>query len=135
MSLLLDTGAVYAYYDADDRWHDRVRPLLDDERSRRLLPAVVLPEVDHLLGARLGRRARHALYEDIVAGVYEVVDVDPDRWARVRELNEQYADLDLGLVDAAVATLAEQLAVPRLATTDRRHFPALQAHVPLVLLP
>lgn len=135
MGLLLDTGAVYAYYDADDDWHERMRPLLDDERSRRLLPAVVLPELDHLLDVRLGRGARQALYDDIVTGVYEVVDVAPDRWVRVRELDEQFADLDLGLVDAAVATLAEQLAVPRLATTDRRHFPAFQQEVPLVLLP
>lgn len=135
MGLLLDTGAVYAYYDADDDWHERMRPLLDDEPSRRLLPAVVLPELDHLLGVRLGRGARHALYEDIVMGVYEIVDVAPDRWSRVRELNTQFADLDLGLVDAAVASLTEQLAVSRLATTDRRHFSAIQQHVPMELLP
>lgn len=135
LALLLDTGAVYAYYDADDEWHGRVRPLLDGESQRRLIPAVVLPELDHLLGHRLGRPARHALYEDIVDGVYDVMDLAPERWARVLELNVQFRDLDLGLVDAAVATLSEQLGVRRLATTDRRHFPAIQAAVSLELLP
>lgn len=31
MTLLLDTGAVYAYYDRDDRWHAAMRRLIDDK--------------------------------------------------------------------------------------------------------
>lgn len=38
-------------------------------------------------------------------------------------------------LDAAVAALSEQLGVQRLATTDRRHFPAIGRDMPLELLP
>lgn len=73
------------------------------------MPAVVIPEVDHLLGVRIGHAAQLALCEDLVAGVYLTVDLEADRYARVLELNRRYGDLALGFVDAAVAALAEQL--------------------------
>ena len=44
MSLLLDTGIVYAYYDRSDRWHQRARVLVQAERGL-LLPASILPEL------------------------------------------------------------------------------------------
>lgn len=135
MTLLLDSGVVYAYYDADDRWHDPVRELLDDEGGPLVVPAVVIPEVDHLLGVRIGHAAQVALYEDLVAGVYLTVDLEADRYARVLDLNRRYSDLALGFVDAAVAALAEQLGLERLATTDRRHFPAITGDVALDLVP
>lgn len=135
MSLLLHSGAVYAYYDRDDDWHARMRSLLDGERGPLLLPQVVVPEVDHLLGARLGQAAQLALYEDVVAHVYHPVDLPDGAWPRILELNRRFADLRLGFVDAAVAVIASGLATPRVATTDRRHFPALTAVIPLELLP
>lgn len=135
MTLLLDTGAAYAYYDRDDSWHAAMRQVIEGETGTLALPALVIPEVDHLLGARLGHRAQLALYEDIIEGVYLVVDLDIDRYHRVFDLNRRYADLRLGFVDAAVATLSEQLGVRRLATTDRKHFPAIGRDVPLELLP
>ncbi|MGQ0464294.1 MAG: type II toxin-antitoxin system VapC family toxin [Sporichthyaceae bacterium] len=135
MTLLLDTGAVFAYYVADDRWHASMRAAIDEESGELVLPAPVIPEVDHLLGVRVGRAAREAFYADIVEGVYLVVDLDPERYAEVRDLNMQFADLDLGFVDAAIAALSRQLGVRRLATSDRRHFPAIAGVVPLELVP
>lgn len=135
MTLLLDTGAVYAYYDGDDSWHPAMRVAIDSEPGPLVLPAVVIPEVDHLLGARIGHPAQLALYTDIVNGVYLVVDLEQDRYRRVLELNQRYPDLRLGFVDAAVAALSEQLGVRRVATTDRRHFPVMGATVPLELVP
>lgn len=135
MALLLDSGVVYAYYDADDHWHDRVVSLLDGESGPLIVPAVVIPEVDHLLGVRIGHRAQLALHDDLVAGIYLTVDLEAERYARVRELNRRHADLALGFVDGAVAALSEQLGVRRLATTDRRHFPAISNDVELELVP
>ena len=122
MPLLLDSGIVYAYYDASDAWHRRALDLIRDESGPLLLPAPVIPEVDHLLGSRLGRRARQAFYQGIVEGAYLVVDLPPAAYPRVAELDRTFADLELGFVDAALAVLAETLEVPRIATTDRRDF-------------
>ena len=135
MSLLLDTGIVYAYYDRSDRWHARARTLVESETRGLILPAPVVPEVDHLLGQRLGAKGRLTFYAGIVEGYYLVADLPKDAYARVADLNRRFDDLRLGFVDAAVAALAETLGLPRIATTDRRHFDPLAAALSLELLP
>ena len=135
MSLLLDTGIVYAYYDRSDSWHARARRLIQSEQRGLILPAPVIPEVDHLLGHRLGQRSRLTFYAGIVEGHYLVADVQPAGYARIAELNRQFADLDVGFVDTALIALAEALGLSRIATTDRRHFDPLAAAFSLELLP
>ena len=135
MSLLLDTGIVYAYYDRSDSWHARARRLIQSEQRGLILPAPVIPEVDHLLGHRLGPRSRLTFYAGIVDGHYLVADLPPAGYARIAELNRQFADLDVGFVDAALVALAEALGLSRIATTDRRHFGPLAAAFSLELLP
>jgi predicted nucleic acid-binding protein len=135
MTLVLDSGVVYAYYDRDDDWHPGSRGLLDAEPGPLALPAVVLPEVDHLLGTRIGLAAQRALYEDVVEQVYLVVDLDTAGYRRIQELNHRYPDLGLGFVDAAVVAICERMQVRTLATTDRRHFPAISKDVALKLVP
>ena len=68
-------------------------------------------------------------------GYYLVADLPRDAYARIAELNRRFDDLDLGFVDAAIATLAATLGVSRVATTDRRHFGPLAAPLSLQLLP
>lgn len=135
MSLVLDTGVLYAYYDRRDAWHEQVLPLLDEERGIRVLPAPVIPEIDYFLDKRLGTSARLAFYEDIERGVYIVIALPSEHYARVFDLNRRYQDLGLGFVDAAVITIAETLGIGRVATTDRRHFSAVSATIALELLP
>jgi hypothetical protein len=53
----------------------------------------------------------------------------------VVEINRQFADLDLGFVDAAVLAIAEALGLPRVATTDRRHFVPVGRSLSLQILP
>jgi len=135
VSVLLDTGILYAYYDRSDAWHARARKLIEGERRGLILPSPVIPEVDHLLGARLGAKSRLAFYEGIAEGYYLVVDLPHGAYARVAELNRRYDTLDLRFVDAAIVALAEALGLSRIATTDRRHFDPLAAALSFELLP
>jgi predicted nucleic acid-binding protein len=135
VSVLLDTGIVYAYYDRSDAWHQRARALVAGEQRGLILPAPVIPEVDHLLGRRLGARSRLTFYAGIVEGYYLVGDLPRGAYARVADLNRQFADLELGFVDAAIVALAEALGLSRVATTDRRHFAPLAAALSLEILP
>jgi len=105
------------------------------EEGGLVLPAPVIPEVDHLLGVRLGPKSRPTFYSGITGGSYVVVDLPAAGYRRVAALNRQFDDLDLGFVDLAVAALAESLALPRIATTDRRHFEPLAALLKLELVP
>ena len=135
MALLLDTGVVYAYYDRDDRWHAAAREVMSAAAGTLLLPAPVIPEVDHLLGVRLGRPGRRLFYRGLVETSYLVVDLPQERVARVEEIDRQFTDLDLGYVDCAIVAIAEGLGVRRLATADRRHFEPLAAAFGLELVP
>ena len=135
MSVLLDTGIVYAYYDRSDRWHARARTLVQSEQRGLILPTPVVPEVDHLLGQRLGAKSRLTFYAGIVEGYYLVADLPREAYGRVADLNRRFDDLDLGFVDAAIVALAEALELRRIATTDRRHFDPLAKALSLELVP
>jgi uncharacterized protein len=135
MSLLLDTGIVYAYYDRSDSWHGRARALVQGEQHGLILPAPVVPEIDHLLGQRLGAKSRLAFYAGVVEGYYLVADLPRDGYARVADLNRRFEDMNLGFVDAALIALAEILGLTRIATTDRRHFAPLALAFSLEILP
>jgi predicted nucleic acid-binding protein len=102
-----------------------------------LIPALVLVEVDYWIRQRLHPGILVALLNDIDAGAYRVEDLHPDDYRRACELCDQYADADIGLVDAAVLAITERLGEPKLATLDRRHFAMLRPrHVAaLQLLP
>jgi predicted nucleic acid-binding protein len=135
VAVLLDTGVVYAYYDRSDRWHSAAASLLTHEAGGLLLPDVVVPEIDHLLGARLGREARRFFYLGLVDASFLLIDLPQDRIARVAEIDRRFENLDLGFVDAAIVALAESLDVRRIATVDRRHFDPLARAFELELLP
>ena len=135
MAVLLDTGILYAYYDRSDAWHRRAVALVRAEEGGLIVPAPVVPEVDHLLGRRLGARARLVFYKGLSEGHYFVADLPREQYARVAELNRQFADLDLGFVDAAVVAIAEALGLARVATTDRRDFTPLAESLSIELLP
>jgi uncharacterized protein len=135
VSVLLDTGIVYAYYDRSDRWHRRARKVVQGEQRGLILPAPVIPEIDHLLGQRLGAKSRLTFYAGIVEGYYLIADLPKEAYARVDDLNRRFDDLNLGFVDAAIAALAETLELKRIATTDRRHFDPLAAALSLELVP
>jgi predicted nucleic acid-binding protein len=135
VSLILDTGIVYAYYDRNDRWHDRARALLQQEARGLILPAPVIPEADYLLGLRLGAKSRRTFYQGITGGHYFVADLPRLGYARAAAIDEQFADLDLGFVDAAIVALSESMKVKRIATTNRRNFDPLASRFSLELLP
>jgi uncharacterized protein len=135
MPLLVDTGILYAYYDRSDAWHRRAVKLLRLESDGLVLPSPVIPEVDHLLGARLGAGAQRAFYEGLSDGSYFVADLPRESYARVAELNERFEELNLGFVDAAILAISESLRIPRIATTDRRDFEPVARALSLELLP
>lgn len=135
MPVLLDSGIVYAYYDRSDRWHRAAVDLVGAELGGLMLPTPVVPEVDHLLGVRLGGAARRQFYRGLAGASFLMTELSQDRVARVAEIDAQFAELDLGFVDSAIVALAESTGVARVATTDRRHFEPLARAFGLELVP
>jgi predicted nucleic acid-binding protein len=135
VAILLDSGILYAYYDRSDRWHQAAVVLITSELGGLLLPSPVVPEVDHLLGTRLGRAARQQFYRGLVEASFLLVDLPQERVSRIREIDDQFGELDLGFVDCALVALAESSGVKRIATADRRHFEPLARAFGLTLVP
>lgn len=117
--------------------HKSVEAALRDEPGDLVIPAQVCAEVDYLLGARLGRRARVAFLDDLAAGRFTVACLERDDYTVVAGLERKYADLNVGLTDLAVVVLAGRLDTRRVLTFDERHFRALRSlkGSPFILLP
>lgn len=126
MALIFDTGPLYASLDRSDQDHAACRSLIEAAQEPLVIPSPVLVEVDYWIGHRLAPGALIALLGDIESGAYRVADLEPEDYARTRELCDRYADADIGFVDAAVFAIVERLGESKLATLDRRHFSLLR---------
>jgi predicted nucleic acid-binding protein len=133
--IVVDTGAVIALVDADDRQHGTLLQLFQASGDRWVYPWAILPEVDYLLATRVGRRAQAAFLADLASGAFRVAWGEDDDLVRARELESRHAKLGLGLVDGAVIAVAERLKASAIATLDLRHFGPVRIKGDLKLLP
>jgi predicted nucleic acid-binding protein len=122
-ALLCDTGALLDYLVEGAPDHRLFRVAIDSARTR-YVPGLVLAEVDYFL--RDEREAMRALMYDLERGAFTYAPPSLDQLLRAVEIDRRHADLGLGLVDASVVALAEQLDVLRIATRDVRDFSAVR---------
>jgi predicted nucleic acid-binding protein len=87
-----------------------------------IVPVLVITEVAHLIGSRLGPHAEVRFQGDLAAGDFAVEGVMAGDWLRIAELVSRYRDLPLGTVDGSVVATAERLRIKDIATLDHRHF-------------
>ena len=123
---MADTGALVALIDADDAHHAQMRDLYGADPQAWILPWAILPEVDYLVGSRVGRGAQHAWLADLADGLFTVEWGEPGDFNRALALTREYADLDLGLVDGIVIAVAERIEAEAIATLDVRDFGAVR---------
>jgi predicted nucleic acid-binding protein len=90
--------------------------------TRVIVPGLVLAEIDYFL--REDRRAMRKLIAEIFdpSTRYEYELPLPSDLVRALEIDAKFKDLEMGLVDGAVAAVAERRQVYRILTTDRRDF-------------
>ena len=121
-ALICDTGALLDYLTASAADHHAFRSAIDEARTR-YVPGLVLPELDYFL--RHEREAMHAFMADVARGAFTYAPPTLSLLARAIQMDQRYPRVGLGLVDASVVALAEELGVRRLATRDVRHFSAV----------
>ena len=123
--IVADTGAIVALIDRDDAHHKKFLELYKEDPFEWLLPWAILPEVDYLLSKFVGVGAEQAFVSDIANGSFRTDWGADQDLLRADELNRQYQDLGLGLVDTIVMAIAERTRAEAIATTDERHFGAV----------
>ena len=127
MALIADSGGIYGLYDKRDAAHLALRRAVEREHQRIVIPAIVLGEVDYLMRVRIGVAALLELLADIERGAFEMEGITLSDLGRCEVLLTKYADLDLGLCDAAVIAVAERLGTDRILTVDERDFRAVRS--------
>ena len=125
MTTIADTGAVYALYDAADDNHELVVAALDEEAGPIVVPMATLGELGYLLGTLLGVDAELDFLDSVLEGAFVLEPLTEADIRRSRAILDQYRDLELGLVDAAVMATAERLRTDRILTVDERDFRAV----------
>lgn len=125
MSLVIDTGPLLASLDPTDPRHTACSTLLR-QRERLVIPAPVLVELDYWCEAKRLGSAFDEVLRNVRRGALTIEPVVPDDYDRILELRDDYRDLSVGFVDAAVLTIVERLGERRLATLDRRHFAVMR---------
>ena len=122
MSILADTGYVYALYNPEDAHHKQAVAFSNDNTDPILLPAVILPELGFLFRRDLGYAGIVQFlnrFKDMDASIEAMVDAD--LW-RISEIAAQYADARFDIVDCCIMAMADRLNIAKVATFDRRDF-------------
>ena len=122
MSILADTGYVYALYYPDDAHHQQAVAFAHVNTEPIMLPAVILPELGFLFRRDLGYAGIVQFlgrFKDMDATIEPMLDADLER---IYEIADQYADSRFDVVDCCIMAMAERLQITKIATFDRRDF-------------
>ena len=117
---LVDTGAMLALLDRDDRWH---RACVDAFGSLRLplaTSAAVLAELFHLLGD--DPREVAAAFRFLRSGAVSVAPVGDEDLPRLSELMARDHDRPMDFADATLVLLEERESVSTVFTIDHDDF-------------
>lgn len=124
--LLCDTGVLLAAGNTKDEHHHACLSLLRRTKGPLLVPSPVMGELGYLLQSRVGPQAEVAFLKSFGGGGFQLVELEGIDIPRMAELVKTYAGFPLGIVDAAVITIAERLGLDEVATIDHRHFGAVK---------
>lgn len=123
--ITLDTSAILAALNVSDPAHRATVEAVAPDKGPRIVPAFILSEVAFMLESRGHTRGLISFLCDLSAGRLFLRCGEADL-PRIGILIERYADMPLGLSDAAVVACAEQNG-KRVLTLDRRHFDVVSA--------
>ena len=123
--IVADTSAIVALLDRRAREHEAIRQAYERRPGEWILPWAILPELDHIVAARLGAAVAAALREDLAEGRFMIEWGRLADLRRAADLHATYRSLHLGLVDGVVMAVAERLHARAIATVDLRDFGAV----------
>ena len=115
-SVVVDTGPIVAFLDADDQHHDWARAQFGRLRPPLLTCEAVLTEASFLV-ARAGGDGSAAI-QLIERGVLHVVQLFDAEAASIARLMRRYKDVPMSLADACLVRLVELTPQATLFTID-----------------
>ncbi|MBK8267112.1 MAG: PIN domain-containing protein [Planctomycetes bacterium] len=116
--ILTDTGPLIAIIDTDDSDHQICVAELDAVALPLQTVLPVLTEAMHMLGRMKGWQGQSLLWDMILKGDLQVIEMTGDDLKRVRVLMEKYNSLPMDLADASLVAVAERLNRGKIFTLD-----------------
>lgn len=117
---LADTGALLAYLDRKDRWHQRCREAFPAFHLPLVTSAAVLTELFHLVGDN-APQVRVA-WSFVRSGALTVAPVTDGDLGELEALMRRYHGRPMDFADATLVLLAERLSLTTVFTIDHDDF-------------
>ena len=132
---LLDTGALVALLDRNERSHLKCAAFFKTFHGEFLTTEPVLTEALYLLSDSI--RAQSACIQFVVRGGATLVPQSVASLKRAAALMAKYADVPMDFADATLVSLAEEAGTREIFTLDRRGFGVYRVHrrTPFAIFP
>jgi uncharacterized protein len=114
-SVIVDSGPLYALFNANDRHHLAALDFTKRTRDRLETNLAVIFEVTHFL------QENHAARADFLTWVTRSLSIDNETISdipRINQLLQKYSDLPADFADASLFAMAERRNIRKIATTD-----------------
>ena len=106
--VVADSGPLIAAMNDRDPAHALSAAVVTELGRDLVVPVPVVTEVDQLIRARAGGSPARAFLGALARGRHTVAPVTAELFRRAVAIDSQFADLNLGWVDAAVMAVAER---------------------------
>lgn len=117
---LIDTGAILALLDRDDRWHQRCVDVFGSLKLPLATSAAVLAELFHLVGDNTSEVS--AAWTLLRSGAISVLPIDDTDLPALERLMVRYSDRPMDFADATLVHLAERESLTTVFTIDHNDF-------------
>ena len=114
--ILTDSSILFAYYSAQDDYHRSVCKFFEECSSELITTTACITEVMYLLSRNY--RTQNEFLKDLAQKLYRSIPLISEDFSRIRELNEQYADLPADFADLSLIAISERLNIAAIATLD-----------------
>ncbi|MBF2005138.1 MAG: PIN domain-containing protein [Chlorogloeopsis fritschii C42_A2020_084] len=114
--ILADSGFLFAYYSARDKYHQQIRSFFESCTSKLVTTPICITEVVWLLSSDW--RTQNEFLLDVAKGLYECEQLLPQDFSHIAELNTTYRDLPGDFADLSLIVISERLDIAAIATLD-----------------
>jgi predicted nucleic acid-binding protein len=117
---LIDTGAILALVDRNDKWHQRCVDAYNHNRLPWLTTEAVLTEVFHLVRRNPGDD--RPIWTLLHSGAVGISTIAHEELPQIHDLMAQYADRPMDFADATLVHLAARERLSTILTIDHDDF-------------
>jgi predicted nucleic acid-binding protein len=117
---LVDTGAILALLDRNDRWHRMCVETFEQLRLPLVTSEAVLTELFHLVGDR--SHEMESAWRLVRSGAIVLGPIDNSELADLHALMSRYADRPMDFADATLVHLARRERLSTVFTVDHSDF-------------